>query len=169
MTINLDATLEIPGGDGKGKFVKPDVGDSVFRFLDVPVVGYLWWEDKTCTRIRTAAEAPDNVELKYFWHFPVWMDDEVKYMEITQKTILNAIQGITKSDPGYADLSAYDLKLTGTGDGMDRKYTIVPLPVKPLPDEAVKEWEAEKSHWDPNKVFDSGEAVTSENDDGLPF
>jgi len=170
MAITLDATLDIPGGDGKGKFVKLDKGDNIFRFLDAPVIGYLWWDDnKVCTRVKTAAEAPDNVDLNYFWHFPVWMDDEVRYMEIKQKSVLKQIKSITESDPGYKDLGEYDIKVTGDGDGKDRRYTTVPLPIKPLSDEAVQAWEADKEFWEPEKVFESGTEVTSENDDGLPF
>ena len=168
MVVKLDETMEIPSSGGKGKFAKLDVGDNVFRFMDTPVVGYLWWDDNnSCHRVKTANEAPDNVDLKYFWQFPVYIDGEIRIMDITQKTVLNAIQDITKSDPGYSDLGKYDIKVTGTGEGMERKYTVVPLPVKAISKDGAEAWKNGKDSWDPKAVFENGstEVTSDDNDD----
>ena len=88
-------------------------------------------------------------------------------MEITQKTVLTAIQNITKSDPGYADLGKYDIKVTGTGEGMERKYTVVPLPVKAISKDGAEAWKNGKDSWDPKAVFENGstEVTSDDNDD----
>ena len=173
MVVKLDETMEIPSSNGKGKFAKIGVGDTVFRFMDTPVVGYLWWEknedgDDKCHRVKTANEAPDNVDLKYFWQFPVYIDGEIRIMDITQKTVLNAIQDITKSDPGYSDLGKYDIKVTGKGEMMERKYTVVPLPVKAISKDGAEAWKNEKDSWDPKTVFENvntTEVTSDDNDD----
>lgn len=167
--ITLSDSLNIPSDKAKTKYARVGKGDCTFRFLDKPTEGYLWWdENRTCTRVRTAKEAGDN-DAKYFWHFPVWMDEEVKFMEIAQATVIKAILGITKSDDSYADLSGYNIKVTGTGDDKERRYSVVPMPIKPLPAEAAKEWKLAKAEYDPANLFAVVEPVTSDDDDDLPF
>ena len=164
--------MNIPSG-GESKFPKLKTGDNIFRFLDAPVEGYLYWEDRVCTHLKSAGEAPDNVDLKYFWHFPVWMDDDVRYITITQKTLLEAINNISNSDPSYKNLADYDIKVTGTGEKMERKYTVVPLPIKEISSEAKSAWESEKKHWDGSLLFKNehknNETNSQTTDDDLPF
>ena len=56
---------------------------------------------------------------------------------------------------------------------MERKYTVVPLPIKEISSEAKSAWESEKKHWDGSLLFKNehknNETNSQTTDDDLPF
>ena len=133
---NLYADAKIPAGSSNYmKFNKPE---QTFRILDEPIMGTEGWANKKPIRKRigeamSVTEVDDPSEIKYFWAMPVYdyEDKQVKILEITQKSILKAIQSYAK-DEDYGDPTGYDIKVTGTGEGLERRYLVTPKPPKKI-------------------------------------
>lgn len=138
--MNSYASAQIPAGSSNYlKFNKPEV---TFRILDEPIMGTLGWANKKPTRKRigetiSVTEVDDPSEIKYFWAMPVYdyEDKQIKILEVTQKSILKAIQSYAR-DEDYGDPKGYDIKVTGTGEGLERRYLVTPKPPKKL-DEGI--------------------------------
>jgi len=162
----LEPTYDVPGG-GDSTFMRLQKGENRFRFLGKPVMGYQYWQDdKVCVRIRTANEAPTGEKPQHFWEMPVWCDNMVKVLSITQKTVQKQLVDLERNSE-WGNLAAYDVIVTRSGDGMETSYTTTPCPKSSLLAEAKKEYDEFKKDYDPEAVF---EVENSDNeDDDLPF
>src|SRR3990167_4285809 len=133
---NVYAEAQIPAGSSNYlKFNKPE---TTFRILDEPIMGTLGWFNRKPIRKRigeaiNVSEVDDPSEIKYFWAMPVfdYEDKEIKILEITQKSILKAIKSYA-NDEDYGNPTGYDIKVTGTGEGLERRYLVTPKPPKKL-------------------------------------
>jgi len=137
---NPYADAEIPAGSGN--YMKLNKPEQTFRILDDPIMGTIGWLNKKPTRkpigeAMSVTEVDDPSEIKYFWAMPVYNYDEkqIQILEVTQKTILKAIQSYAK-DEDYGDPKGYDIKVIGTGEGLERRYQVTPKPPKKI-DEAI--------------------------------
>jgi hypothetical protein len=61
----------------------------------------------------------------------------VQILEITQKTIMNAINALVKSED-WGDPKEYDILITKDGEGKDTEYHVMPSPKKPADPGVVK-------------------------------
>jgi hypothetical protein len=60
--------------------------------------------------------------------------DAVQFWQFTQKQVRDGLERLSK-DADWGDLSTYDIKVKREGEGIETKYTITPLPKKPLTSE----------------------------------
>lgn len=110
-------------------------GETRFRILSKPVIGWLDWKDKKPMRFQMNAKPEKPVDpakpIKHFWAMLVWnyAVGRVQVLEITQATIQKAIENLSK-DSDWGAPFAYDLKVTRKGKDKDTEYTITPAPKK---------------------------------------
>jgi len=128
------------------KYLKFLAGDNKFRILSGAIVGYVDWqdlEDGNRKPIRTKEKPKQSFDplkpCKHFWTFIVWdyRDEAIKILEITQVTIQDAIFNL-HSDDNWGDPREYDLNIRKTGNKLETKYTIIPMPPKKLSVEIIK-------------------------------
>lgn len=112
-------------------------GDNRMRIVAQPIAGWIDWDDKKPHRFRPEAKPKSafNPEkpIKPFWTCYVWdyAREALFVLEITQNTILRALTAIG-TDEDWGDFTKYDIKIHKKGNGKETKYTLTPLPHKPL-------------------------------------
>jgi len=135
----LPDNYEAPAGNSN--YLKFQDGETRFRILSKPVIGWLDWKDKKPLRFpmdkKPTAPIDPAKPIKHFWAMVVWnyATSSVQILEITQTTIHQAIQTLSK-DADWGAPFAYDLKVIKSGKDMDTKYAINPAPKKSLPEAA---------------------------------
>jgi hypothetical protein len=118
----------------------PKAGESIkFTFVDSIITGYSYWtNDKKCIRsserFTTTPGIKDKEVPKHFWAAKVWdyASKSVKILEIAQRGLQESIIAINTGDD--YDLTGLDvaLKITAQGEGLNKKYTLLPLQVRDL-------------------------------------
>jgi len=168
----LPQDYEIPTSGSGGLFAKLEKGENRFRILTKPVFGYIYWNESTPVRVQSPTDVPTGEKAKHFWHLPVWMDDEVKYMEIDKATVLKDLAALD-TNKEWGNLLEYDVIVTRSGEMMETKYNTNPCKPTKLAADVVKAWEEAKSDYDKyvkEDLFDSvlfpEKAATEEK---LPF
>ncbi len=159
---------------GSSSFMKLQEGANRFRIMSDAVIGYEGWKDNKPFRregldMNIDASEVDvdprykKPKINHFWAFKVWdyTESAPKLLEITQKTIMKAIQGL-EGDADWGDPKAYDISITKTKEGDRTTYAVKAYPPKPITPEI--EEATESSDIDPRSLF--GEA--DEDMDGLP-
>jgi len=118
-------------------------GTIKFRIVSPAKYGYEYWtEENKPVRLHEKSEKkPEDVRVeangswiqKHFWAFKVIdrEDGVVKVFEITQKSVKEELEALNEN-PEWGNPSEYDISITGTGKGLDRRYTVQPSPRKPL-------------------------------------
>jgi|TARA_R100000234_G_scaffold60073_1_gene36397 hypothetical protein len=161
----LEPTYDVPGG-GDSTFMRLQKGENRFRFLGKPVMGYQYWQDDKCIRIKEASEAPTGEKPQHFWEMPVWCDNMVKVLSITQKTVQKALKDLDGNSE-WGNLATYDVIVNRTGDGMETSYTTTPCPKSQLEDVAKQAYAEFKKDYKPEAIFDVENS--DDEDDDLPF
>ena len=129
--LPLGYELPVTGGN----YMKLEKGDNLFRVLSSAIVGYEYWnvENKPVRAKKIPEAIPLDMQKdsnwKHFWAFVVWnyKAQKIQILEITQSTIQGAITNLVE-DVDWGSPKGYDLKITATGDGLERVYTISPKP-----------------------------------------
>ena len=112
-------------------------GDNKLRIVAQPIAGWLDWHDKKPMRYRPSNKPskPFDAEkpIKSFWTCYVWdyAREGLYVLEITQSSIQKALTLIAK-DEDWGDFTKYDVKITKEGTGKETRYSLTPLPHKPL-------------------------------------
>jgi len=112
-------------------------GENRLRIVTKPIAGWIDWHDKKPMRYRPDAKPPKafsaDKPIKPFWTCYVWdySREALFILEITQMSILKSLTLIAK-DEDWGDFRNYDLKINKEGNGKDTRYTLTPLPPKPL-------------------------------------
>lgn len=122
----------------KSNYLKLEEGLTRFRILSKSITGWQDWKEENDEKgniikkpLRTRTEPSTLVNpkkpAKHFWAFIVWdyKSSNVKIMEITQRTIQDAIIELYKDEDWGSPIN-YDLKITRTGKDMETKYNVVP-------------------------------------------
>ena len=128
---------EVPSSSN---YLKLQPGDNKFRIVSKPIIGWLDWDEKKPLRFHMQNKPQASIDpakpIKHFWAMSVWdyKSNKVSILEITQKTIQTAIEGLARNTDWGTPLN-YDLTVTKTGSGMDTEYSVIPIPPKPLPEE----------------------------------
>jgi|SRR3990167_1682490 len=137
----LPDKYEVP--KSSGNYLRFEEGENKFRIMDNAVIGYEYWVtdkegNKKPVRKRMNEAIPveelEGDELpKHFWAFPVYnyAEEKIQILEITQKGIMRDIRALEKSKD-WGDPQNYDLLVTRTGKKLDTKYSVNPVPPKPM-------------------------------------
>tara|TARA_R110000796_G_scaffold96178_1_gene201756 strand:+ start:1524 stop:2165 length:642 start_codon:yes stop_codon:yes gene_type:complete len=160
----LPEGFEMPATSGDN-YMKFEIGETTFRIISKPLIGWLAWADKKPHRFASieAANASDvafEESPRYFWAVIVWNSDKGRpqILEITQKTVLNVIHALNKN-PKWGAPFSYDLTVEKTGSGKDgTKYATTPNPKEKLKPETIaacKEWTIELEN-----LFTGGDPFT---------
>ena len=131
----------------ESSYMKFEKGENRFRMVSKPTLGYIYWEDKTPTRIAKASEAADGSEPKLFWSMIVWNNDRVRILEITQSTVHKALKSL-EDNSDWGNLTEYDVIVNKNGE------------------EAIATIKDFNKNYDPKKIF---EGVEQSDADSLPF
>ncbi len=152
---------------GTNEFMKLAEGSNRFRILTPAVIGWEGWKDGKPFRRsgidQNITEDEVSIDEKYgkpkinhFWAFTVfdYTDKKVKLYEITQKTIMKAIQAIVE-DEDWGNPEEYDIAIEKAVKGEKTSYTVKPYPHKPISKEIKDAFEA--SSVDPESLFKDAE------------
>ena len=142
--IFLPTDYKVPSSSGN--YMKFNPGENRFRIMSSPILGYEYWKEIDGKRkpIRVPMEAqispddldPDDNKIKHFWAMVVFdhADSKIKILEITQKSILRTIRGLS-DDEDWGDPKGsrgYDIVVVRTGEGLETRYEVNPKPKKKL-------------------------------------
>lgn len=112
-------------------------GEYKFRIVTRPIAGWVDWKDKKPFRFRPDSKpsAPfvEDKPVKAFWTCYVWdySQDGLFIMEITQMGVLKGLVDLGKSED-WGDFTTYDIKIKKEGSGKETKYSVIPVPHKPM-------------------------------------
>lgn len=160
----------------EGNYSKFKEGENTFRILGSMITGWEYWnKDNKPMRLVAAPvgvpagireQADGKSKINHFWMFPVWNYDagKVQIMEITQKSIQEAITALVKNKK-WGDPFGYDITVTREGSGLETEYQIMPNPHSEL-DAAIS---AQYLALNLNlaAVFNDGDPFTPKPNDGL--
>lgn len=127
-------------------YTKLENGTTKIRILSMPVIGWEEWIDNKPVRYKMEDKPDfwrDSLRPgKHFWAMLVWnyQANQIQIFHITQGSIRKAIESLSK-DPDWMAPYFYDIKITREGEGLKTKYTVNPLPHKPVSDEIQKAFE----------------------------
>lgn len=133
----LPQGYEVPESSG---FLKFKEGETRFRIISKPILGWEDWKDKKPIRFKFDEKPQKPIDpakpIKHFWAMAVWdyQANRVAILEITQKGIQTTLRGLAQ-DPDWGDPSQYDIKVERKGSGMETEYEVKPVPHKPLTEE----------------------------------
>lgn len=118
-------------------------GENRMRVVQRPIAGWIDWHENKPVRYRPDAKPkrPYDPEkpIKAFWNLYVW-DYERKdlfILEVSQGSVIKALTAIA-TDEDWGDMTQFDIKLKKEGSGKETRYSIQPIPHKPMADEIVK-------------------------------
>ena len=169
MSIDPISNVNIPESSESSTFMKLDAGENRIRILGTIYDGYVLWTDGNPQRSKTPLPNNGEEKAKYFWLIPVWLKDSFGFLELTQRTIINAIKQLNYSSE-WGITSEYDIAINRQGEGMDTTYTVTPCKPAPAPKEAKDAYEEIRLSIDFDQYIDSGRIIKQAvQDDDLPF
>lgn len=131
----LPDNYEVPKSDSS--YLKFATGDTKFRVLSKPIIGWVDWKDKKPYRFamdkKPTTSFDPKQEVKHFWAFVVWdyAAKRISILEINQKGVQGSIKAL-QSNPDWGSPFNYDINVNKSGSGMETKYVTTPLPPKPV-------------------------------------
>lgn len=168
MNTFLPKDYSVP--ESPSRYFKFKQGENRFRILASPIIGNEYWnkEGKPVRKRMGESIYPDDIRVdedgniesvKHFWAMPIWDYSErmVKVLEITQKSIQQAITSLVK-DEDWGNPSNYDLSISREGERLKTKYEVKPKPSKPLEEDIQNAWqEVQDTGFDLELLYDSGD------------
>ena len=122
----------------ENNYLKLEDGNTKFRIVSKPIIGYVaWTEEKKPLRKKdndfSGVRLQEGTSPKHFWAMVVWNyeDEKTQILEITQKTIMKAIQRYA-SNPDWGTPLDYDITITRSGQKLNTEYALVASPKKDL-------------------------------------
>lgn len=118
-------------------------GDTKFRILSQPILGWEDWQDKKPLRYRFDNKPAKPVDasrpIKHFWSMIVWnyAAEQIQIFTVTQATIQRPLQALCK-DEDWGAPYFYDIKINKKGEGKDSEYQLNPVPHKPTAEHIVR-------------------------------
>lgn len=139
----LPADYEVP--KAITNYTKLEAGDNRLRILTKPILGWSTWmgagKDRKPVRFPMDRKPDKPIQagerVNHFWAFVVYNYTHkcIQVMEITQKTIQDAIRVLSK-DADWGPPYHYDIKIVKTGTTKDdTEYKTNPCPKSPLTEE----------------------------------
>ena len=172
------------------QFMKFKDGDNKFRIVSDIVVGWEGWVENRPFRRegfdcniqpsevdkQKDANGRETPKIKHFWAMAVYdyADKKVKILEITQKGIMQAIEG-HENDADWGDCKQYDITVKKSGSGFGTEYEVLMTPPKKISTEVENAVLTTKI--DIRKIFDGeypmAETTAKEasvmDDEEMPF
>lgn len=163
-----------------GGFAKLVDGNNRYRVLSDVVTGWEGWKDKkpfrhegnvchiTADQVDTNKDGKPNIN--YFWAMIVWSytDKRVQTLEITQKTIMNALVQLEQNEEDFGDLKNYDIIINKSKVGDKTSYTVQGTPSKALTQEQQEAYESSEA--DLSKLFNGEYPIKEEaKPEDIPF
>ncbi len=133
-----------------GKYLKFKDGDTRFRVLSNPIIGWEDWDDNRKVYRFKMNDKPDKsksakkeARIKHFWAMKVWNYNEkqIQVLVITQSSIQRVIETLSL-DEDWGSPQDYDIVVNRKGEGLDTEYQVTPKPKKDMTDDIL---EAQKS------------------------
>ncbi len=118
-------------------YLKLQDGENRIRILSKPVIGWEDWDNKKPIRYKFDAKPAKSVDpkkpVRHFWAFIVYnyTQEQIQIMHVTQASIRNRIQDLC-NDVDWGSPYSYDIKIVKTGELVNTKYSVNPVPHKPL-------------------------------------
>lgn len=116
-------------------YMKLQEGENRIRILTAPIIGWEDWNEKKPFRWteRPAKSFDPKKPVKHFWSFVVWncIEEQIQVLHVTQATVRNSIEALCK-DADWGSPYTYDIKIHKSGEGVDTKYAVNPVPHKTL-------------------------------------
>ena len=135
-------------------------GVNKFRILDSAVVGFEYFtSDNKPIRSREPFEETPNLKkdgkVKAFWAFPVWnyQTESVQILEITQKTIMNALKSLIDNEAWGSPVGKYNIVVVRKGEGLDTEYSVMPEPHSETLDDILSAYKDKPANLD--ALFDN--------------
>lgn len=159
-----------------GKYAKIEAGDNKFIILSSVLLGYIYWNtDNKPVRLQekpkqTPADIRDSEsKVKHFWAIPVFnlMTNQYQILEITQKTLMGALQDLAKDKDWGDPVLKYQITIKKSGQKLDTEYQVLPVPFKGDMDKIKQDFE--ESDIDMNSYFETKEEVEEEVKIDSPF
>lgn len=129
-----------------GGFTKLEQGENRFRILSSPLLMWVVWADKKCTRIiyKGDANKPDkpsgeNASVKHAWGLIVWnyQTNAVEVLELDKQTLITPLTSYAK-DKDWGHPKNYDVIFKKEGSGKDgTKYSFIAKPHSPPSQEII--------------------------------
>lgn len=121
-------------------YMKLEEGANKIRVIGEPIIGNVYWTETPEGRRPRRKKLGDPIPMgevgdegvKQFVAFVVYnyKAGKVQILEVTQKTVLNAINDYDKN-PDWGDVRDYDITINRTGKTKnDTKFTVMPSPKK---------------------------------------
>jgi hypothetical protein len=177
----LPEDYNVPAGGGNSNYMKFKDGENKFRIMGSPIIGWVWWVDsegnvrakggkpqKGDKPIRVPKDMPitedkvsDIGDVKHFWAMPVYNyeTESIQILEVTQKSIQNALRTYSKDPDWGSPVLAYDILVKRSGEGLETSYEVLPKPAKPL-DEGILQLYKD-THIDLQALFAGGDPFAS--------
>jgi hypothetical protein len=121
----------------------PD-GEYRFRIVERPIAGWVDWMGNKPCRFRPEDEPKSSFDptkpVRRFWALHVWSyeNEGLFIMEITQSTIIGSLKNFANNSD-WGDITSFDIKIKKEGALKNTKYTVSPVPHKPMSDAIKKE------------------------------
>ena len=112
-------------------------GENRIRILSKPIVGYEDWKDKKPVRFTIDNEPKKSFDskrpYKLFIAFIVfnYKEEKIQILHVTQASIRVKIKNLC-DDKDWGAPYFYDIKIMKSGEGMETKYAVNPVPHKPI-------------------------------------
>lgn len=135
--------------EGSAGYFKPETGDNKVRIISKPIIGWVAWDeddDGNKSPVRTQIDdVPDkskydkkNQPKKFMALVVIDREDgEVKVWEITQQSVIKAIQALN-ANKDWGKPFAYDITIKKTGADLKTKYAVTPSPKTKLGKDDIK-------------------------------
>lgn len=135
---------------GSAAYMKWESGENKIRVISKPIEGWIVWEededgDRKPVRSQLSdgepdapSEDPKDAPKKFVTVVVIdRADDEVKILEITQKSIIKAIKALAMN-PKWGNPFSYDINVEKKGADKKTRYTVTPDPKSALSKNEIK-------------------------------
>ena len=121
-----------------GYYMKLQQGENKIRILSQPILGWEeWTKEKKPVRYAFDKKPTQPIDPKqparHFWAFIVWnyQEEQIQVLQITQAGIRKGLESLC-NDADWGAPFGYDIKIIKEGEDLKTKYTVNPLPHKPV-------------------------------------
>ena len=118
-------------------FMRIQNGENKIRILSSPILGWEDWNDKVPVRYRYHEKPDSSIDpskpLRHFWSMIVfnYNEESIQILHLVQATVRNGIEKLVKDEDWGAPYN-YDIKIFKEGEQEKTKYSVNPLPHKPV-------------------------------------